>query len=212
MEQWMEQAILVGGVVAFVVFLLWNGLIRAPLKRSVRARLETPGGADAELTGLIDQLRNGAQTGPVLAKIKKRVSAVSDPKLQAVYLCAAGDVLRCTVSRRGTAYRYYIKALELDSACTAARHGMRALFLKQRRGFRLEQIYWQILSDLDFEEHGCATIVAVWKELAELLDRRRGGRDRARAIQALLDSYLDQREECTSPIEADEAPPDCTEE
>jgi hypothetical protein len=210
----MEQAILVGAVVLFVLFLLWNGLLRAPLKRSARARLETPGGADAELTGLLDQLRNGAQTGPVLAKIKKRVANTTDPKLQAVYLCAAGDVLRCTVSRRGTALRYYVKALGLDPTCIAARHGMRALLLSQRRGFKLEQIYWTILSRLDFVDHDCGAVVAVWQELADLLARRRSGRARARALQTLLDHVVASREECVPDDEPAEGsqPPDCLED
>lgn len=207
----MEQAILVGAVVLFVLFLLWNGLLRAPLKRSARARLETPGGADAELTALLDELRNGAQTSVVLSKIKKRVSRVSGPTLQAVYLCAAGDVLRCTVSRRGTALRYYVKALDLDPSCVAARHGMRALLLSQRRGFKLEQLYWRVLARLDFASTDCGEVVAVWQELAELLARRRSGQARAAAIQALLNHLASAREECT-PSDSTPADPGCVEE
>jgi hypothetical protein len=198
-----EQAILVGAVVLFVLFLLWNGLLRVPLNRTARARLETPGGADAELTALLDQLRNGAQTGAILSKIKKRVDSANDPKVQAIYLCAAGDVLRCTVSRRGTALRYYVKALDLDPACVAARHGMRALLLAQRRGFKLEQLYWGVLSKLDFNSTECGTVVTVWHELAELLARRRAGKARAVAIHALLDHLATAREECV----ANEEPP-----
>lgn len=208
----MEQAILVGAVVLFVLFLLWNGLLRVPLKRSARARLETPGGADAELTALLDQLRSGAQTGVILSKIKKRVASASDPRLQAVYLCAAGDVLRCTVSRRGTALRYYVKALDFDPSCVAARHGMRALLLSQRRGFKLEQLYWRILSRLDFTSTQCGAVVTVWQELAELLARRRSGQARAAAIQALLNYLATTREECT-PTEEEASPaPGCAED
>jgi hypothetical protein len=207
----MEQAVLVAAVVLFVLFLLWNGLLRVPLKRSVRARLETPGGADAELTALIEQLKNGAQTGMILSKIKKRVASAADPKLQAIYLCAAGEVLRCTVSRRGTALRYYVKALELDPSCVAARHGMRALLLMQRRSFKLEQLYWNILSKLDFASTECDVVVAVWQELADLLARRRSGKARAAAIQALLVYLASTREDCTPSQEPSPAP-DCAED
>ena len=181
-----EQAVVVGTVVLFVAFLLWNGLFRAPLRRSARERLCAPVGADSELETLLDQLREGAQTGPVLQKIKRRVASEPDPKVQAVYLCAAGDVLRGTVSRKGTALRYFIKALQADPACIDARRGMRDLLLAQRRGFRLEQAYWQILSKLDFETDGCEDVADAWRELAELLERRRSGRTRARAIRRLL--------------------------
>lgn len=181
----MEQAILVGTVVLFVAFLLWNGL-RAPLRRAVRERLSTPDGADSELEGLLEQLRNGAKTGPILRKIRKRVANESSSVVQAIYLGAAGDVLGGTVSRKGTALRYYIKALKADPACVGARHGLRALLLSQRRGFKLEQLYWQLLSMLDFDVHGCEAVSDAWRELADLLERRRSGRYRAKAIRRML--------------------------
>jgi hypothetical protein len=182
----MEQAIVVGTVVLFVAFLLWNGLRRAPLRRAVRERLSTPDGADSELEGLLEQLRNGAKTGPILRKIRKRVANEPSPTVQAIYLCAAGDVLRRTVSRKGTALRYYMKALKVDPACVGARHGLRALLLAQRRGFKLEQIYWQLLSLLDYDAHGCEAVSDAWRELADLLERRRSGRYRAKAIRRML--------------------------
>ena len=95
-------------------------------------------------------------------------------------------MLRSTVSRRATALRYYVKALKADPACVAARHGMRDLLLSQRRGFKLEQLYWQILARLDYETHGREEVVDVWRELADLLERRRSGRYRATAIRRMV--------------------------
>jgi hypothetical protein len=197
----LEPALLIGAVVLFLAFLLWNGLVRAPLRKKVRDGLgSAPGAADAELAGLFEELRRGANTGPILQKIKRRVAHERNPKLKAAYLCVVGDVLRRTLSRRGTALRYFVKALDTDPACVEARQGMRELLLAQRRGFRLEQLYWRVLSRLDPTEHGCDAVVATWVELATLLERRRSGRDRARAIRRLV-AVLDDSQRC-----ADSAP------
>ena len=182
----MEQAVIVGVIVLFLAFLLWNGLLRTPLRRSVRAGLCTPDAADTELQSLLAELRDGAKTGPILQRIKKRVANTTDKRIQAAYFCTAGDVLRSTVSRRATALRYYVKALKADPACAEARHGMRDLLLSQRRGFKLEQRYWQILARLDYEKHGCEEVIDVWRELADLLERRRSGRYRATAIRRMI--------------------------
>ena len=182
----MEQAVIVGVIVLFLAFILWNGLLRAPLRRAAREGLCTPDAADAELQSLLTELRGGAKTGPILQQIKRRVASTTDSRLQAAYLCAAGEVLRSTVSRRATALRYYVKALQADPACVEARHGMRDLLLAQRRGFKLEQIYWQILARLDFETHGREEVIDVWRELADLLERRRSGRFRATAIRRVI--------------------------
>lgn len=192
----MEQPIIAGAVVLFVAFLLWNGLIRAPLRRTVREHMSpTPDGADDELGELLDHLREGAKTGPILQKLKKRVASLPEPSLKADYLAAAGDALSRTLSRRGTALRYFLKALKTDPANTLARQGMRELLLAQRRGFKLEQVYWKLLSELDFERDGCALVTTVWRELAEILERRRSGRVRAVAIRRMLD-HLEDDEAC----------------
>ena len=191
----MDQFYLPVVVVVFVAFLLWNGLLRAPLRPSVRDQLCIPQGADAELESLLEELRSGAKTGPVLQRIKRRVAHEPSAQLQAVYLCAAGDALRRTLSRRGTALRYFIKALKADPACVDARQGMRDLLLAQRRSFRLEQLYWQLLSRLDHESHGTTVVREVWLELAELLERRRSGRVRALALRRLVEQVPDEEED-----------------
>ena len=185
----MEQIALAAAVVLFLLFLLWNGLLRAPLRRSIRETLESPDAADEELEKLIGQLREGAKTGPILQQIKKRVAEEPDGEIKAAYLCVVGDVLRRTLSRRGTALRWFLKALEVSPTCFEARRGMRELLLAQRRGYRLEQLYWRLLARLDPEETPCETIVEVWLELAEILERRRSGRDRAKAIRNLVDTF-----------------------
>ncbi len=182
----MEQFLAAGVIVLFVAFLLWNGLIRAPLRLSARQNLSTRDGADEQLRELLDELRNGAQTRKALERIKKRVAAEPSSKVQAVYLCAAGDVLRNTVSRRATAVRYYLKALKADPACQDARHGLRELLLAQRRGFKLEQVYWKLLEQLDLEHNDPQMVLEIWRELATLLERRRSGRKRAAALRHLI--------------------------
>lgn len=200
-----EQIFLAGAVVIFLTFILWNGLIRAPLRRSARRRLETPDGADKELHALLERLRDGAQTASVLREIKKRIAKEKSKTVKATYLCSAGDVLRQTVSRKGTALRYYVKALEADPTCIDARHGMRELLLQQRRGFRLEQLYWQLLGRLDFDEHGCTFVTTAWRELAELLERRKSGKKRARALRRLLER-IDEAPDC---VEGSSPSTDC---
>ena len=200
----MEQLLAAAVVVLFVAFLLWNGLVRAPLRRSARQKLSTPDGADEQLRELLEELRNGAQTRKALERIKKRVAAEPSPKVQAVYLCAAGDVLRNTLSRRATAVRYYLKALKTDPACIDARHGLRDLLLQQRRGFKLEQVYWRLLEQLDFESNDTQMVLEIWSELATLLERRRSGKKRAAALRHLIakiDSEGIHRPDCEDEID-----------
>lgn len=202
MEPWLVAAV----IVLFVGFLLWNGLMRVPLRRSARETLSTPGGADDELRSLLDQLRQGAQTRSILERIKKRVADQPSPRSQATYLCAVGDVLKGTLSRKATAVRYYLKALEADPTCPEARHGLREILLAQRRGVRLEQVYWKILSRLDFEADDPALVLEIWKELTELLERRRSGRIRAQALRHLMEHWEIDEElaECRADEEIEE--------
>jgi hypothetical protein len=190
----LEPLIAAAVIVLFIMFLLWNGLLRAPLRRAVRQKLATPSGADAQLRELLDQLRNGARTRPVLDQIKRRIAEEPSVTLQAVYLCAAGDVLRGTLSRRGMAVKYYVKALKADPFCADARNGLREVLLQQRRGYKLEQVYWMLLADVDCERCETGKVLEIWRELATLLERRRSGRARAAAIRKLLEQ-LDVEEE-----------------
>jgi hypothetical protein len=187
----MHNLLLAGAALLFVAFLLWDGLRVGPLRKTVRERLASPPGADEELEALLDQLRQGAKSGPVLAKIKDRVGREEAPEKRAVWLCGAGHVLRNTLSRKATAIRYYKSALKADPACREARLALRDVLLAQRRGFALEQLYWKLLARLDPEQHGDAVVREVWAELADVLERRRSGRTRAQALRFLLD-HLEQ--------------------
>lgn len=191
----MQNWLLAGAAVLFIAFILWNGLRTGPLRRVVRERLASPVGADEELESLLEQLRKGAKSGPVLLKIKKHVSGEPSPRVRAVWLCAAGNVLKNTLSRKATAVRYYRAALKADPACRGARQGLRDILVAQRRGFALEKLYWQLLSDLDPADRGGELVREIWTELADVLDRRKPGRARARAIRYLLGALARCEEE-----------------
>ena len=156
------------------------------MRRSARERLATPDGADQALETLIGELRESGKAGPALKRIKERVCSERDPRVRAVYLCGAGNVLKNTVSRRATAVRYYKAALAADPACREARLGLREVLLAGRRGAALEQVYWRLLSRLDPDEDGVETTREVWAELVEILEGRRSARLRSAALRRLL--------------------------
>lgn len=183
----MDNWYLVAAVVLFVAFLLWNGLRSAPMRRSARARLAAPDGADRQLEGLLEELRNGAMSGPILSRIRKRIAQEKNPVEKAVCLCAAGNILKNSLSRRATAIRYYKAALKHDPTCEQARLGLKEILLSQRRGFALEQLYWKLLARLDPEKHDWDLILRVWHELSEILSKRRSAKARATALRLLLD-------------------------
>jgi hypothetical protein len=98
-----------------------------------------------------------------------------------------------------------MKALEADPSCAEARYGLRDLLLAQRRGFRLEQVYWKLLSRLDLANCPRDQVLAIWEELATLLERRRSGRIRAQALRHLMGRALE-----TEPSESEL--PECDED
>ncbi len=186
MDAYMSNWYLVIAALLFLIFLLWNGLRRAPRQMRRREDVATPNWADEQLKELLAELRDGAKLGDVLRTLKKRAREAESSKVRAAYLCAAGDVMRTSRPRKGAAVRYYTLALKQNPACQQARHNLRDELLAQRRVFRLEQVYWKVLAQMGATNDDIDDMLEVWAELVGLLEGRRTGRARAQALQHLI--------------------------
>jgi len=187
----------------WLVFLLGMTLFVLVL-RMVRAyffaRRVSPGSAwlpvaaDERLTSLVAEVENSGKVREALRTIGQRAPGIKSPSLRSAYHCAAGYLAISRLKRPGLAVGFYLKALRADPTCIEALDKLQEILAAQKRLWRLERTYWEVLGRLDDSEAGTEMWFKCWSGLTAVYSASPRTIRRADAIRKML-SVFDEDDE-----------------